>query len=487
MSTSLLSFTDYSISFEFAGGTSANCKRTTTSPVGGGTVSPQNAWTEFTISQPGRTGRRPLPIAVFQERPNLGARLLLPLLLRCPGEPHHLDLRPQLLPPLSGPVVGVLSQERVSRVPPEVGGLSQSQHTAEATDKLFSEAVQRRRAEIHDNPKITRILLAFERYGDNLGKSRTKQYKVVGFVFSAVFAVLLSVAVSLLLYQWSSSHEVEQEDQLVSQSVVQWTPEEMIFWLEHLGPGLSSKSFQPGSPDDRMLMLLEEKELLKPPYHVQNQAYRDAILTGLYRLQTLERRPQNLWEYKAANSGKSLFLLYAMKRSPRLTLFYLYLFDYSETFLPFLHTCCPSIALASQPVESLPSNAQTEPNWQQWSEFMVKYFLLPYLLIAEFAWHWLSVHYWSSCFVIVHAVLLSMLECCSLWRLWTTARIRTLPAMMWNHVWTNLSQGIAFGLMWPLMPQLVCNCFFYWALYVSPLMNIDLLVHQLRHPGTAMH
>ncbi|XP_051940190.1 bifunctional apoptosis regulator-like [Hippocampus zosterae] len=356
-----------------------------------------------------------------------------------------------------------------------------------ATDKLFSEVVQRRRAEIQDDPKISRILLAFERYGDNLGKSRTKQNKVAGFVFSAVIAVLFCVVASLLLYQWSSSRDVAQEELFVSRSALQWTPAEMILWLETVGPELSRKSFQSGSPSERLLMLLEEKELLKPPYHLQNQAYRHAILSELYRLQAIELRPQNLWEYKAVNSGKSLFLLYAMKRSPRLTLFYLYLFDYSETFLPFLRTCCSSIASASQPVESLPFNAQMEPNWQQWSEFMVKYFLLPYQLIAEFAWDWLSVHYWTSLFVIVHAMLLSMLECCSLWRLCTTARIRSLPDMMWNHVWTMFSQGLAFGLMWPLVPQLVCNCLFYWALYVSPLMNIELLVRQLRHRGTAVH
>lgn len=55
---------------------------------------------------------------------------------------------------------------------------------------------------------------------------------------------------------------------------------------------------------------------------------------------------------KAANAGKSLFLLYALKRSPRLTIFYLYLFDYSETFLPFLHTCCPPFTHTEEPVES---------------------------------------------------------------------------------------------------------------------------------------
>lgn len=62
--------------------------------------------------------------------------------------------------------------------------------------------------------------------------------------------------------------------------------------------------------------------------------------------------------YQDANAGKSLFLLYALKRSPRLTLFYLYLFDYSETFLPFLHTCCPAITHIDHSVESSFLNTQ---------------------------------------------------------------------------------------------------------------------------------
>lgn len=41
------------------------------------------------------------------------------------------------------------------------------------------------------------------------------------------------------------------------------------------------------------------------------------------------------------NPGRSLFLLYALKSSPRLGLLYLYLFDYTDTFLPFIHTICP--------------------------------------------------------------------------------------------------------------------------------------------------
>ena len=73
-------------------------------------------------------------------------------------------------------------------------------------------------------------------------------------------------------------------------------------------------------------------------------------------------RPPSLYScisiLQAANAGKSLFLLYALKRSPRLTLFYLYLFDYSETFLPFLHTCCPAIANIDHSLEGSFLNTQ---------------------------------------------------------------------------------------------------------------------------------
>lgn len=61
---------------------------------------------------------------------------------------------------------------------------------------------------------------------------------------------------------------------------------------------------------------------------------------------------------------------------------------------------------------------------------------------------------------------------------------RNLPSQMWNHTWKMLSQGFAFALLWPLVPQFICNCFFYWALYFSPMINIYLVVKQLMHPET---
>ncbi|KAM4604077.1 bifunctional apoptosis regulator-like [Polymixia lowei] len=357
----------------------------------------------------------------------------------------------------------------------------------DAVEKLFSGVVQRRRAEIQANPKISRSLLAFQRYGDSLGRSKTNQHRGAGFFFSGVLSALTCVAVMLLVYHWSSG-EGEHHDLLISKPVSHWTPEEVLSWLENLGPWaqLYRGPFQQENVNGRLLLMLGDEELSKPPYNIENQVHRRAVLAELDRVKTLGvKPPQNLWEYKAVNAGKSLFLLYALKSSPRLTLFYLYLFDYSETFLPFLRTCCPAVTHTDQPAEdSLPLDTQLQPSWQQWAEFLVKYFLLPYQLIAEFAWDWLAVHYWTSRFIIVNAMLLSVLEGCALWRLWTRARIRTLPNRMWSHLWKILSQGFAFAILWPFVPQFVCNCLFYWALYFNPIINIDLVVQQLMHPET---
>lgn len=45
--------------------------------------------------------------------------------------------------------------------------------------------------------------------------------------------------------------------------------------------------------------------------------------------------------------GKTLFLLLSLHRFPRLTLLYLFLFDYDDTFLPFIHTSCPAQTTAA--------------------------------------------------------------------------------------------------------------------------------------------
>ncbi|XP_063055788.1 bifunctional apoptosis regulator-like isoform X3 [Engraulis encrasicolus] len=358
----------------------------------------------------------------------------------------------------------------------------------DAVEKLFPEQVRQRREQIHANPRVAHSVLAFQRHGDeqaNRGATNGAQRRGAGGFFSGVLTALSAVAVILLVCHWGSREGVQEL--LVSKPVSSWSPEDVTLWLEHLGPwaSLYQESFHTEQVNGRLLTLLDEEELSRPPFSVLNQAHRRAILEELQRVRELGvKPPQNLWEYKAVNGGKSLFLLYALKSSPRLTMLYLYLFDYEAIFRPFIHTCCP-VQRLQKSLDGRPAKTPDEdPNWKQWAEFLVKYALLPYQLLAEFAWDWLGVHYWTSRFVIVNAMLLSVLEGCAFWRLWSRAEIRTLPKKMWSHFWKMLSQGLAFLLLWPLVPQFVANCLFYWALYFNPIINIDLVVQQLRHPDT---
>uniref|UniRef100_A0A5F8HC43 Bifunctional apoptosis regulator n=1 Tax=Monodelphis domestica TaxID=13616 RepID=A0A5F8HC43_MONDO len=232
----------------------------------------------------------------------------------------------------------------------------------------------------------------------------------------------------------------------------------------------------------RLLLTLTDEDFSKAPYNIENSSHRKAIIMELERVKTLGvKPPQNLWEYKAVNPGKSLFLLYALKSSPRLSMLYLYLFDYAETFLPFIHTICPV-----QEKEDLITKFLDfkEPTWKQWREFLVKYSFLPYQLIAEFAWDWLDVHYWTSRFLIVNAMLLSVLELFSFWRIWSRNELKTVPHIMWSHFWKVSTQGLFVAIFWPIIPQFICNCLFYWALYFNPIINIDLVVKEVRRLET---
>ena len=49
----------------------------------------------------------------------------------------------------------------------------------------------------------------------------------------------------------------------------------------------------------RLLLMLGDEELLKPPYSIKNQAHRRAVMAELNRVKVLGvKPPQNLWEYK---------------------------------------------------------------------------------------------------------------------------------------------------------------------------------------------
>ncbi|XP_078519217.1 bifunctional apoptosis regulator isoform X3 [Lissotriton helveticus] len=301
----------------------------------------------------------------------------------------------------------------------------------DAIETLFPDIIKEKNDEIQQNVDIAHSLQAFHKYGNDQVQAapnhvRDNLQRGGGF-FSGVLTALTAVAVVLLVYHWSSRES--EHDLLVHKPVEKWTPEEVILWLEQLGPWASfyTERFLAERVNGRLLLTLAEEEFLKVPYSIENNSHRKAILMELERVKTLGvKPPQNLWEYKDLQ----------------------------------------------------------DPTWKQWREFLVKYSFLPYQLLAEFAWDWLEVHYWTSRFIIVNAMLLSVLELFSFWRLWSRRELKTLPRKMWTHFWKVSTQGLFVAIFWPVIPQFVCNCLFYWAVYFNPIINIDLVVKEVRQLET---
>ncbi|XP_032462206.1 bifunctional apoptosis regulator isoform X2 [Phocoena sinus] len=301
----------------------------------------------------------------------------------------------------------------------------------DAIEKLFPDAIRMRYEDIQQNNDVVQSLAAFQKYGNDKilsasNTGRVNQQRGGGF-FSGVLTALTGVAVVLLVYHWSSRES--EHDLLVHKAVATWTAEEVVLWLEQLGPwaSLYRDRFLSERVNGRLLLTLTEEEFSRAPYTIENSSHRRAILMELERVKALGvKPPQNLWEYKDLR----------------------------------------------------------EPTWKQWREFLVKYSFLPYQLIAEFAWDWLEVHYWTSRFLIVNAMLLSVLELFSFWRTWSRSELKTVPRRMWSHFWKVSTQGLFVAMFWPLIPQFVCNCLFYWALYFNPIINIDHVVKEVRRLET---
>ncbi|XP_051747983.1 bifunctional apoptosis regulator-like isoform X2 [Ctenopharyngodon idella] len=249
------------------------------------------------------------------------------------------------------------------------------------------------------------------------------------------------------------SHET-----LLSKPLNRWSINDVTLWVEHLGVWTNQykETFSREQIDGRSLSALSDEDLSAAPFMIENQSHRRIILEELHRLkETGVTRPQTLWEYKEVNPGMTLFLLISLRNFPRLTLLYLYLFDYDVTFLPFIQTVCPS------------NKPQDRPGWKQWAEFLLMYFLLPYQLLTAFFWHWLSVHYWTAGIAIIHSMLLTVLDIKIYWTVWRRGEMRTLPKMLWIQVVAVVLSLSLYVLLWPLLPLFIINIEIYSQLYFA--------------------
>lgn len=278
------------------------------------------------------------------------------------------------------------------------------------------------------------------------------------------------------VYSTDSSHEV-----LLSKPLSRWSADDVTLWVEHLSVWTNQykETFRREQINGRLLSSLSDEDLSAAPFKIKNPSHRQIILEELHRLRQ-RRVSLNLWQYKDLYLGKTLFLLLSLRRFPRLTMLCLFLFDYEDTFLPFIHTSCPS--QSSQ--DSLLDTPLDWPGWHQWAEFLLMYFLLPYQLLSAVAWHWMSVHYWTARVVMLHTVLLSTLDVHYFWTLLKRGQMRTLPRRVWQEVFRVMMEESLFVLMWSLIPLFFCNCLFYYNLYICPFNTAALVKRTLLQTDT---
>ncbi|XP_047658980.1 bifunctional apoptosis regulator-like isoform X2 [Tachysurus fulvidraco] len=296
----------------------------------------------------------------------------------------------------------------------------------DAVEKLHGADVRRRCEEIQSNVSISRSLLAFQRFGDEQSNQRSVSGRAGSFCLG-VFLTLSCIMVMLLMYRWSSGGIYN--DNLVSKPISRWTVDDVTLWMEQLGSWTNQyrETFLQEQVNGRLLNLLGDDDLLSAPFLMENPSHRRALLQELYRVQSFGvKPPRDLWEYKAANEEKFVFLVYALKDSPRLTFLLLYLFDYEGSFLPLIHTCCPTHSEQKELTEG-------------------------------------------------HAV----------WSSWRRGQLGRLPHRVFAYVWRMGIHSIIFLFLWPLLPQCVWNALFYWGFYCSPAYNTHSILKQLlRHTPT---
>ncbi|XP_060750880.1 bifunctional apoptosis regulator-like [Tachysurus vachellii] len=342
-------------------------------------------------------------------------------------------------------------------------------------EKHFPADVARRRQSIMADPRVLQSLQVLDR-AERVIRCRAAPPPVrwnpwlgPGGFFSGIIITLTFTAVVFPVYHWSAGDlKVER---LVKKPLSTWTADEVAIWMENMGTWTSpyKDMFLREQVNGRLLNALGEQDLLKPPYGIENELHRRALLKEVFRVQELGFKwPQNLWEYKAVNGGKSLFLLYIMTDSPRFAILYMYIFDYYDLFLPFIHISCPSAQKKSSE-DDVPFRNLDSPDSRQWLSFAVQFFLLPYQLCYDFVWNWQDIHYWTTLLVMWNCFLLTLHEGQILWSLRSHINLRTILSIFTCHV--GLTGAICFTglLFWNILHQFIWDCFFYWALYFIPI------------------
>lgn len=291
--------------------------------------------------------------------------------------------------------------------------------------------------------------------------------------FCSGFLFMLGIVTILyLVWFWRNI----DDGLLIKKNVIQWTTEDVHSWLSELGRWTEPyrENLLNSTVDGRLLLVIDETGL-ESMLHVSKPLHQAAIMSAIEGLRgTGMKLPSTLWEYKSLHPGYALFLLYGIKDYPRLTMLYLYFFEYYNMFLPFVHFTCP------EEQEEYVTNLNIfEPiSRSQEIEISTKMFFLPYLLVGQFAWEFLSLHYWTSRFVLVNCLALTIIEAAGV-RWLMSGGLRDIAPLVKSHIKGVMIMVICI-MLWPLIPNFICDFFFYVALYFTPYTNCEKLYKTLR-------
>ncbi|KAH3734715.1 bifunctional apoptosis regulator-like isoform X2 [Dreissena polymorpha] len=328
-------------------------------------------------------------------------------------------------------------------------------------NRMHTESVSEREKEVLTTEAKEKIS-KFEAALNNNSDSESSKAQGQGFCGGICFALSVLVIVYLSWY-WRSS----DQDLLVHKPLNKWTVEDVDQWFRDMGAWTSQyvAVVREKNISGNLMFEFDEKTLIST-FNISDPLHTKALFNAISTVQVKGVKPaSNIWEFKSLYPGWALLLLYGMKDYPRSSLMYLYFFEYETMFLPFVHVVCPTSEGAPKyDFKDVPPPLTSV----QWAEFIPKLIFLPYMLVGEFTWDWLDIHWWTARFILANCILTTFLEANYVaMYIRGEEQFRSLTGELKRVLKSYLSLGI-FILIWPVVPSIVCDVFFYVALYFSP-------------------
>lgn len=334
------------------------------------------------------------------------------------------------------------------------------------TRKLYPDKAKEREEELEADEEAKKLVAKYDKKLNKQGSS-SNETDMASFCAGILIAVCTFIVLYLAWYWQSSDSHL-----LVHKPVETWKPKDVFQWFQELKwAKVYSDAVLQNDVDGNMLLSVSENNL-QSVFNMTDPLHQRAFLfaVGLLRANGV-KLPGNLWEYKSIFPGRSLFLAFGMKDFPRSCLLYMYMYFYDDMFLPFVRTSTGSDDTAPQLMRR---QGQDITN-SQWISFYVYVLLVPNWLIIAFAMQMFSHHFFSPWFVIATGVLYQISEYITWISLFRNPR--DLFDFLKQHM-QQLMSAFMVMVLWPIIPNLICDMFFYAALYFSPIQASSSVYHK---------